>query len=104
MVEFMCRFLREVSISSSFNLTATRAVSGWLSSALAGASSTFDELRNVVQSLSLATSLRRGHHMGVLWRSFLSEEGDDELRALERDLRAKLRSSSCNILGGLSCP
>lgn len=103
-MEFICSFLREVSIGSSFNLTATRAVSNWLSSALAGASSAFDELRIVVRSLSLATSLRRGHYMSVLWRSFLSDERDQELKALERYLRERLRSSPRNILGGLSHP
>ena len=101
MVGSLSSFLRDVSTGSSFNLTATRAVSNRLSSALAETSSTFDELRTAAQSLGLATSLRRGHYISALWRSFLSHEGDDELKALQRDL---LQNLSGNRLGEFSHP
>ena len=102
-MEFLSSFLRKVSMGPSFNLTATRTVSNWLSSALGGASSAFDELRTAVQSLNLATILRRGHHMSVLWRAFLPDGGDNELTDMERDLCEKLLSSY-NSPGGLLDP
>lgn len=90
-VELLGSFLHSISIVGSFNLTATRAISQWLSTALANTTTAFGDLRMAVEALREATQLRTGQSMTAIWQSLLSAGPNDQIIALGGSLTEALR-------------
>ena len=71
--------LVQVSVTSPFNITVTRAVSSWILAELETVTPQFPEAHDAVQRICASARLSTGQSMTVIWRAFLPTAVDPEL-------------------------